>query len=42
MKTARWLREVAEYINYYCSERKHSSPGYLTPMQFERLTAVRA
>jgi transposase InsO family protein len=35
-------REIAEYINYYRSERKHSSLGYLTPMQFERLTAIRA
>ena len=28
-------REIAEYIDYYRSERKHSALGYLTPIQFE-------
>jgi len=26
--------DVAEYIRYYRFERKHSSIGYLTPVQF--------
>ena len=26
--------EVAEYVRYYRFERKHSSIGYLTPVQF--------
>ena len=30
-------REIAEYIDYYRNERKHSALGYLTPTQFERL-----
>jgi putative transposase len=30
-------REISEYIHYYLTERKHSSLGYLTPQQFERL-----
>jgi putative transposase len=30
-------REVAEYIDYYRNDRKHSSLGYLTPTQFESL-----
>lgn len=30
-------REIGEYIEYYLRERKHSSLGYLTPEQFERL-----
>lgn len=31
--------EIAEYIAYYRTERKHSSLGYLSPTHFERLTA---
>jgi putative transposase len=30
-------REIAEYIDYYRNERKHSALGYLAPTQFERL-----
>jgi putative transposase len=29
--------EIGDYIHYYLTERKHSSLGYLTPKQFERL-----
>jgi transposase InsO family protein len=29
--------EISDYIHYYLTERKHSSLGYLTPKQFERL-----
>jgi putative transposase len=32
-RTAR--REIAEYIDYYRNDRKHSALGYLTPTQFE-------
>jgi putative transposase len=35
-RTAR--REIAEYIDYYCTDRKHSALGYVTPMQFESLS----
>ena len=30
-------REIAEYIDYYRTDRKHSALGYRTPTQFERL-----
>jgi putative transposase len=39
-RTAR--REIAEYIAYYRGDRRHSALGYVSPMQFERLGAVRA
>ena len=29
--------EIAEYVDYYNQQRKHSSLGYLTPHQFEQL-----
>jgi transposase InsO family protein len=35
-RTAR--REIADYIDYYRTDRKHSALGYLTPKQFERLS----
>jgi putative transposase len=35
-------REIAEYVAYYRTERKHSALGYVTPRQFERLVAVRS
>lgn len=31
-------REIAEYIDYYRNDRKHSALGYRTPKQFEALT----
>lgn len=31
-------REIAEYIDYYRTDRKHSALGYLTPTQSERLS----
>ncbi len=31
------LLEIAEYIDYYQTERKHSALDYLTPQQFESL-----
>ncbi|HEV3146626.1 MAG TPA: integrase core domain-containing protein [Gemmataceae bacterium] len=34
--------EIAEYIAYYRSERKHSALRYVSPMQFEHLVKVRA
>ena len=39
IETAR--REIAEYIDYYLTERKHSALGYLTPHQFEQLRHLR-
>ena len=30
-------REIADYLNYYLTQRKHSALDYLTPQQFERL-----
>ena len=34
-------QEIAEYIDYYRSDRKHSALGYLSPTQFERLSIIR-
>ena len=31
-------REIADYIDYYRTDRKHSALGYRTPTQFERLS----
>jgi transposase InsO family protein len=31
-------REIAEYLDYYLTERKHSALGYVTPHQFEVTT----
>ena len=31
-------RQIAEYIDYYRNDRKHSALGYLTPKQFEART----
>jgi transposase InsO family protein len=30
-------REIGDYVEYYLSERKHSSLGYVTPKRFEQL-----
>jgi len=35
-------REIAEYIAYYRSDRKHSALGYLCPTHFERRAALRS
>ncbi|HEY3835338.1 MAG TPA: IS3 family transposase [Bryobacteraceae bacterium] len=32
-------RQIAEYIDYYRNDRKHSALGYRTPTQFERLAS---
>ena len=34
------LREIAEYIRYYNVERRHSSLGYVSPVEFEERLAV--
>ena len=33
--SAEALRELSSYINYYNTERRHSSRGYVSPAQFE-------
>ena len=35
------LREISEYVRYYNEERRHSSLGYVSPVEFERQEAVR-
>ena len=35
-------QKIAEYIDYYRSERKHSALGNLCPMQFESLMMLRS
>jgi transposase InsO family protein len=35
------LRELSEYIRYYNVERRHSSLGYVSPVEFEGQLAVR-
>lgn len=35
-------QEIAEYIDYYRTNRKHSALGYLSPTQFERLSTIRS
>jgi transposase InsO family protein len=34
------LREIREYIRYYNVERRHSSLGYVSPVEFESQLAV--
>jgi transposase InsO family protein len=34
------LREISEDIRYYNAERRHSSRGYVRPMEFEEQRAV--
>ena len=34
-------REIADYIHYYLTERKHSALHYLTPQQFEALQGTK-
>ena len=34
------LREIREYIRYHNVERRHSSLGYVTPVEFERQPTV--
>jgi transposase InsO family protein len=34
------LREIADYIRYYNMERRHSSLGYVSPMEFEGRSPV--
>jgi transposase InsO family protein len=35
------VREISEYIGYYNVERRHSSLGYVSPVEFEEQLAVR-
>jgi putative transposase len=35
------LRDISEYIRYYNVERRHSSLGYVSPVEFESQRAVR-
>jgi len=35
------VREISEYIRYYNEERRHSSLGYVSPVEFEGQPAVR-
>ena len=34
------VREISDYIRYYNVERRHSSLGYVSPVEFERQLAV--
>jgi putative transposase len=34
------VREISEYIRYYNAERRHSSLGYVSPVEFESQEAV--
>ena len=38
MSTA--LQEIKSYVSYYNTQRKHSSLGYVTPVQFEAVNAA--
>lgn len=31
-----WIKEISVYVRYYNDQRRHSSLGYLTPVEFER------
>jgi putative transposase len=39
-RAAEAVREIWEYIRYYNAERRHSSLGYVSPVEFESQLAV--